>query len=285
MANFLQKTHFQFMPGALPLSIHRGHTTLKHRLHANSWPLGNKYCLIKQHTPVRCDCLSFTWFPVRAMFPTDAELKADPAWNPLPIRHLAPCPRLVSPSTRRAAQACFLSLAKLQSQIPSLCSGFPLDLTRGLSTKHRLLIICLKIPLRSTGKYDHPSVVNTTAVCCRGGVHVLQVVRKLESELGGRWDVFTLLEKQPPPCQNPKLRSGPPWGALSLGFTLETICSLHEDWLPREILASQSPGLMSGEFHTQASHDLAGISRREDFANLGLCMCLSFGPSVIQRWN
>lgn len=147
------------MLGALPLTIHRGRTTLKHKLHANSWPLGKEYCIIKQHTPVRCDCPSFTWFPVRAVFPTDAELKADPARNPLPIMHLAFLPRPAIPSTRRAAQVCFLSLTKLQSQIPSLCSGFPLDLTRGLSTKHRLLIICLKTPPHSTGKYNHPLVV------------------------------------------------------------------------------------------------------------------------------
>lgn len=173
------------MLGALPLTIHRGRTTLKHKLHANSWPLGKEYCIIKQHTPVRCDCPSFTWFPVRAVFPTDAELKADPARNPLPILHLAFLPRPAIPSTRRAAQVCFLSLTKLQSQIPSLCSGFPLDLTRGLSTKHRLLIICLKTPPHSTGKYNHPLVVNATAACCHGGVCVLQVVCTQGSELGG----------------------------------------------------------------------------------------------------
>lgn len=94
--------------------------------------------------------------------------------------------------------------------------------------------------------------------------------------------MFSLLEKQLPLCQKPMIWS-PLGNSLSLGFTLETICALYEYWLPREILASQSLGLMSGEFHTHASQDLACPSQGKDFANPALCLYLSLGPKTIQR--
>ena len=148
----------------LPLTIHWGHTALKHKFHANSWSSssGKQILYYKTVYPVFFDCHSLTQFPVTVAFPTNAELKADPVRNPLLLLHLvSPPPSLPAPPQWGAAQAWFLSLARLQSQISSLCSGFPLGLTRGLSTKHRLLIICLKSPLCSTGRYEHPLVVNT----------------------------------------------------------------------------------------------------------------------------
>lgn len=151
--------------------------------------LGNKCCVIKEYAPGCFDYHSLTWLPVRAMLATDAELQAHPARNPLPMLHPGfPPPSLPAPPQRRAAQAWFLSLARLQSQIPSLCSGFPLGLTRGLSTKRRLLIICLKSPLHSAGKYDRPFMVNC-AVCCHDGENVLRVCVWREVNLG-EWRCF-----------------------------------------------------------------------------------------------
>lgn len=260
------------MPSVLCLTIHRGHTTLKHQFHANGWALGNKSCIIKQSTPVCVIAIHEHGFQWEWCF------QLMQGWQH--ILQESPFPR--GTSAWRAAQAWFLSLAKLQSQIPSLCSGFPLGLTRGLSTKRRLLIICLKIPLRSTGKYGHPLVV-TTLLCVVTVQRVFCKWMHAGKWTWGRGDVFTLLEPQSPLCQNPKI-----W--FPLGISLSRLYfgnHLRSPWL----LAPQgNPGLskswlMSGDFRTQASQDLACPSWREGFANPALCMCLSFGPKIIQRWN
>lgn len=157
-------------------------------------------------------------------------------WFPLP-------PFQPAPPQWRAVQAWFLSLARLQPQIPGLCSGFPLGLTRSLSTKHRLLIICLKSPLRPTGRYDHPIVVKTVLCVVIVEKMFYKCVHGEKRNWGG--GMFSLYQWNNL-ISAKNLRSGPLWGTLSLGFTLETICSVHEYWLPREIQASQSFGLTSG---------------------------------------
>lgn len=60
------------------------------------------------------------------------------------------------------------------------------------------------------------------------------------------------------------LRSGPLWGTLFLVFTLETICFLHERWIPRESLTSQNLSLMSREipYPNQPRLDLSFLERR-----------------------
>ena len=147
----------------LPLTIHWGHTVLKHKFHENSWSSssGKQILYYKTAHPVFFNCHSLTRFQWEWCFQLMQSWKQILYKTPFLLLHLvSPPPSLPAPLQWRAAQAWFLSLARLQRHIPSLCSGFPLGLTRGLSTKHRLLIICLKSPLCSTGRYNHPSVVN-----------------------------------------------------------------------------------------------------------------------------
>lgn len=125
--------------------------------------LRNKHCIVKQHAPVCCDCRSSTWSPVRVIFPTDAELKADPVPKPLPCCAWLSHPHLCQPLScggQPRPASCHQPTCSLK--IPRLCSGFPLGLARGLSTKRRLPVICLETPLYSRGKYDRPSVGNAT---------------------------------------------------------------------------------------------------------------------------
>lgn len=214
--------------------------------------LGSNSCILGVHH-VCFDCHLLAWFPVRVIFPSDAELKADSAWNPLPVLHLVPTPPSL-PSTV-TLQAWFLSLARLWFQIPTLCSGFLLSLTRGLSTKRRLLIICLKSPLRSAGRYDYPLVVNT-AVCCHCGEYTLQacVWRESDWEWWGVWFVSNLLVKQPLLCQ----KSSDP---VSFGNSLSRFY-FENHLLSWWILAHQGNPDVSilascpGKLHTQVSQGL-----------------------------
>lgn len=152
------------MPGVLPLTIHRGRTTLKHKFRANSWASSSE----KQTLYYKTVCPCVLWLPSINMvssesdFPNWCRAESRSCTQTPPELHLAFLPpSLPAPQLWRAVQACFLSLANLQSQLPGLCSGFPLGLTRGLSTKRRLLMICLETTLYSRGKYDCLLVANT----------------------------------------------------------------------------------------------------------------------------
>lgn len=93
-----------------------------------------------------------------------------------------------------------------------------------------------------------------------------------------RWDVFTLPVKQPHLCQKLKIRS-------PLGNSLQVLL-----WKPSALSVSiGSPGksrplkvLASflGEFHTQASQDLACPSWREDFVDLAFACAYPLGQKL-----
>lgn len=125
-------------------------------------------CLFSVLIDLPTPCSS-TGFPARVTFLNDAELKADPAGSS-PCRAAPGCPSssLASPFAT-TPQLWFLSPARLQFQIPGRCSGFPRDPRGDLETKRRPCLICLKSPLRSAGRRDHPSEVSTVWSCCGGG--------------------------------------------------------------------------------------------------------------------